>query len=302
MNTERLESWLARGSAAVIQQWLPTWSRNALANKQAGAFREDRALYGLRDLFADVRRPCVLAGPGPSLDQAIPHLQANPYNVIAVNSALNPLLANDIQPIITVCIHPEEEQAEQVREVASRLADDAILVCPITIHPGVVEAWPGQICFFRTRDPNPSFAAVDIIMDAVLEGLDLGSMTPGGCVASAALFIAFYAGFRDIRVLGYEMGAEPGDLYYGARYDLSNGTARRRDDGTSRGRDAEEYFERWMQNNRYRMAFEQRVEFFAGLDDGFRAVNLSPFSFLQLPRADMAESLAPAESEAALCP
>lgn len=292
-NIENLNRVFAEGKLRLVQAWRDTWLHNASENTRRGYITEERSYDALRD-FVD-GGPVVLVGPGPSLDKAIPYLQKGRHRIIACNSALNPLLANDIQPGIVVCVHPQEEQAEQISEIAGRIDKTAILCVPITIHPRTIEEWPGQVAFFQSYDPAPEYAAIRTAIWGILGGLNgkFGHIVSGGCVASACLETAFHIGFREFQIIGFELGALPDKgVYYGARYDFENGkTALRTDCVRADLKDAGKQFFHWRQSSLYRLAFEQRLEFFGEQDDRFQAWNLSPYSLLEIPFMDMAEAL-----------
>lgn len=284
MNNEALQKWFGSHARENVQAWLPLWAWNVRENARRGYIREDRALHRLTGMFPPSFK-CVLAGPGPSLDLAIPWLQTEPQNVVAINTALNPLLGNGIQPVVVVATDAQAIVGQHIAEVAHLIHESAILVCPVTVHPAVIENWPGQIAFYVTHDPTPEFAAVDLVVKAALDPLglskeSLGSITAGGCVGCAALEAAFYAGFREILVVGYELGATPADNYYGQRFSFEASppspiAVEQSEWSMARKRHNKS------QSDRYRLAFEQRLEWMAGQDPAFEWSNLSPYSFLQ---------------------
>jgi hypothetical protein len=282
-----------QGKARLVNAWRDLWLSNVEVNMRNGAITEASAYKHMHNCVNG--GACVIAGPGPSLDDALPFLAERRQNVIAVNSALNPLLAWGVQPGITVCCHPEEEQAEQMKEVAAHIDRTAVLCVPVTIHPRVVEEWAGRIAWFQSYDPAPEYAAIRIAIWAMLGDLNgkLGYTVAGGGAAVTALEVAFHAGFREFFFVGFELGALPKGVYYGARYDFhedGSNTLRydcRKTDIANPGTQ----FAKWRQSTLYRLAFEQRLDYFASQDDKFRAWNLSPYSFLECPCADMAHAL-----------
>jgi len=221
----------------------------------------------------------------------MPWMKAEPQNVIACHSSLNPLFGNGLGPIMTVACDPKAEIGEKIAEVAHLIHPTDILVCPVTIHPSVIEHWPGQVALYVTHDPSPPYAGVDIIVNNVLAtiGLDkklLGFITAGGCVGCAALEAAFVAGFRNVKIVGYELGGMPVGRYYGERFGFSRiPPARVCIEEPLRGSAETMYLKN--QSDRYRLAFEQRLEWLRGEDRAFKWSNLSPYSFIQGNREEI---------------
>lgn len=277
MDLKALSERFRAASGGVLQSWLGTWCANAVKNRDAGLIREDMNLAGLQGVF---RGTCVICGPGPSLDETIPALKAGSFNVVTMNSALNPLLANGVQPVATVICHCDDGPAAQVREVAGRLNEDALLVAPATIHPETIRAWPGQKFFYVSHDPSPEHQVIELAMENLFPGM--GRLTAGGSAGTLALDVAWLLGFRRILVTGLEFGGGPDGRYYGRRYDMetgevrSEGMAQAAPPGGLRA-----------QNDFYRLAFEQRVKWMQGQGEPFEVINLSEYSMLEIPRGSL---------------
>lgn len=299
MEPKDLQEWFGGHAKTVVEAWLPTWAANVVENVRRGYIREDRSLHRLAGMFPAIAS-CVLAGPGPSLDLAIPWIKAEPQNLIACHSSLNPLFGNGLGPFVTVACDPQASLGDKIAEVAHMVHATDILVCPVTIHPSVIEHWPGQLALYVTHDPTPPYAGVQIVVDNVLAkvGLDkqsLGFITAGGCVGCAALEAAFVAGFRDVKIVGYELGGMPNGRYYGQRFDFSQTPpAPLCIEEPARDSKATMYLK--SQSDRYRLAFEQRLEWMTGQDPAFTWSNLSPYSFVQgnrenIPAIELVEDL-----------
>ena len=114
----------ARANAEARRRFAPRYLTNTLRN--AGSLLGGRDLAQLRDKYRGV--PAVVVAAGPSLDQAIPTLQALPGRglLISVDTALRPLLAAGIHPHLVVGLDPGELNARHFKALPS--APDTWLV------------------------------------------------------------------------------------------------------------------------------------------------------------------------------
>jgi len=283
MDLENLTKFLSLNRGYTVQRWLGLWVNNAAQNME----RLDSDFF-LEDL-TDIVPPdthLIGVGPGPSLDQALPLLKANPKPVISVNSALKALMSGGVAPYIVVVAHGEEIVGKQIKAVAKGMPAESILVCPITIHPMVPENWPGKVVWFTEHDPSPEYAAVKTLIHIVAKGRDLskiGFITAGGCVLNCLLELSFIIGCRHLDLVGFELGGGPFENYY------SNQHTKCKDANVPLHRSNN--WASFKQMTGYRLSAEQRNRYFKGRDSSYTLRNLSPYSFLQIPAADMNEVL-----------
>lgn len=270
-----------------IEKWRNVWINNAAENLRRGYVAPCRSLLGLKDKFIG---EALLCAPGPSLDRAIPFMREATahHNIIAVNSSLNPLCANKLFPFLTVILHPETLQAGQVQEVARLLPADSILAAPVTIHPDVVAHWPGQVFFFTVYDPSPLYEFMRVFHRSNFGDMNLAEIPAGGCCITSAFDVAYLMGLRRFALIGIEMGGlspENVDAHYGQRYRIGAEI----EEAESFQPEYEDEWHNWTRNELFRLAFESRYWRYRNESPDFHAVNLSPWSLLELPYMEMME-------------
>ncbi len=282
---KQLNNFLNRGKLDLVRHWFGQWTNNVKDN--ASRIKDDFAMFDLAGTL-DPNQTVLGIGPGPSLDIALPLLKANPQPFFTVNSALAPIIAAGIRPNITVAIHGEEIVGRQIKAVAHAIEKHDILICPVTIHPSVPDNWPGRVVWFVDHDPAPEYAAVTVSVQAILgkKFMDsLGRLTAGGSVAIQMLEIIYTMGARKIDLIGFEFGGAPrGHNYYSQAHEDCNdqNVPLNRTQGT------------WIQMKnaiRYRLAAEQRIDYFKENAPEFEARNLSPYSMLEIPYVEAEEVL-----------
>jgi hypothetical protein len=151
-------------------------------------------------------RRVVVAGSGPTLANEAAWLRAHRETVtlVAVNSALRPLLLADIVPDVVVAVDGHENL---VRHLACppALAPEAwaILLAPVplvyapALHPDALRGWPGPryATLLSSRRYDPLEAT-----------LPRGRLWCAGTVTQTALDLAARMGATDIVLVGVDLG------------------------------------------------------------------------------------------------
>jgi hypothetical protein len=100
-------------------------------------------------------RPAVIVAAGPSLDATIPVLKQieGKALIIAVDTALRPLLAAGIRPHAVVAVDPSEANARHLTDLPA--APETFLVSEGSIDPVVTAAFRGRTYFFAVSNHEP---------------------------------------------------------------------------------------------------------------------------------------------------
>ncbi|MCU0688304.1 MAG: DUF115 domain-containing protein, partial [Phycisphaerales bacterium] len=179
--------------------------RNVLNN--VDYYVASRPLLAWRRALAG--RPAVVVAAGPSLQRTIDAL-AKPgvreqVLIVAVQTALKPLLARGIKPHI-VCALDHHEISRRFYEGLT--ADDVrgvTLVYEAKVNPAVSMAWPGE-----------RRSTADGILEALL-GPDLarpmGAVRQGSTVAHLAYYVARNLGCDPVALTGLDLGFTDGTYY-----------------------------------------------------------------------------------------
>ena len=124
---------------------------NSLRNSAALAVEGDAAsLVG-----AFTGAPAVVVAAGPTLDGNLPDLIATRDRVllVAVDTALRPLLAAGLHPDIVVAVDPSEANASHLVDLPE--CSNTYLVAEGSLDPEAVRQFPGRTLFFRVADHHP---------------------------------------------------------------------------------------------------------------------------------------------------
>ncbi len=151
-------------------------------------------------------RRVVVAGAGPTLSAQVPWLRAhrNSLTLVAVNSALRPLLLADVVPDLVVAVDGHENLIRHL-SCPPELAPEAwrILLAPVplvyapAVHPDALRAWPGPryATLLSSRRYDPLEAT-----------LPRGRLWCAGTVTQTALDLAARMGATDIVLVGVDLG------------------------------------------------------------------------------------------------
>jgi hypothetical protein len=178
---------------AAAQDALARALRAALANRDARRAQAGRYLLNtLRNLATiaaegDVARltgiasgqPAIVVSAGPSLDDSLSDLAAvrDRAVVIAVDTALRPLLAAGISPDFVVSLDPSRHNAEHLLD--HRELGTTFLVAESSSHPTALETFRGRTFVFRVDQHHPWPWLQSL-------GCDRGRLHVWGSVATAA--------------------------------------------------------------------------------------------------------------------
>jgi hypothetical protein len=99
--------------------------------------------------------PAVLVAAGPSLDDALPSLRAlrDRALLIAVDTALRPLLAAGITPHAVVAVDPSEENARHLVDLPS--CEGTVLVAEGSVDPHAMSGFAGRTFLFNVSEHEP---------------------------------------------------------------------------------------------------------------------------------------------------
>lgn len=151
-------------------------------------------------VLAGTRRaqPVLVVAAGPSLDRTLPVLAAMEQRptIVAVDTAMSPLLAAGIEPDFVVALDPGEVNARHLLEPP--MPARAWLVAEGSVQPSVLDRFAGRVIPFRvaTHHPWPWLQRA---------GVDAPTLTVWGSVATAALDWAMHLGGDPIVFLGLDL-------------------------------------------------------------------------------------------------
>lgn len=139
--------------------------------------------------------PAILVGAGPSLDAILPSLEAARKRalLIAVDTALRPLLEHGVAPDLTITVDPSLENARHLTHLPS--APATWLVAEPSVHPSALEHFAGRTLTFRvgSHHPWPWLAAT---------GIDCAVLRTWGSVITSGFDLARQMGCDPIVFVG----------------------------------------------------------------------------------------------------
>lgn len=163
-------------------------------------------------LFADKLRytkqtPIMICGSGPSIDSSIELLRQNKDNcfIMSCGTGLGALLGHGIVPDF----HVEVENTPGPAEIITNLAktfdlSSIVLVATNTVHPELAKHFRNRIFYFR-----------DSVSSSKLFSGKYGQIYYAApTVANAASRIALGFGFRNVFLLGVDLGAREADKHH----------------------------------------------------------------------------------------
>ncbi|RKY24497.1 MAG: hypothetical protein DRP79_07695, partial [Planctomycetota bacterium] len=155
---------------------------------------------GVKDLFGKFPGlPAINIAAGPSLDFSIGALKSvgNKALLIAVDTALKPLLENGIVPHIVVAVDPSRTNARYFECVRGRRVKDCILVCSMSVSPLVLEYFNGPTRFIDDDGRLCRFLRSRLG--------ERGTMNTGLSVAHTAFYLARAMGCDPIALVGQDL-------------------------------------------------------------------------------------------------
>jgi hypothetical protein len=191
----------ARANAEARATLAATYLRNTLRNLPAIAAEGD--VTALDDAARGL--PAAVVAAGPSLDRALPALARIQHSalIIAVDTALRPLLGAGIAPHLVVAVDPTEANARHLTELPP--CPGTFLVAEGSIDPMAVAGFAGRTFFFNVSDhaPWPWLRA---------QGRDPGRLRAFGSVLTSAFDLALRMGCDPVIFAGADLaftGARP---------------------------------------------------------------------------------------------
>ncbi|WP_115719226.1 motility associated factor glycosyltransferase family protein [Gallaecimonas mangrovi] len=168
---------------------------------QAGFLRNDKPL-----VFDDV--PVLICANGPSLDQQADFIKANQGKAIVIScgTALRSLHRYGIEPDF----HCEQERTKITVGVLDKVEDDdfvakRVLIAPGSVHPEVFDKFTTKFQLLKDREAS-SFAL--LTMAGFKESHEsANNINP--TVSNTALYAAIHMGFKNIILLGVDLGYRP---------------------------------------------------------------------------------------------
>ncbi len=191
-----------RANAEARRQFAPRYLTNVIRNTPAIARGQDVRL--LTDAFRGV--PAVIAAAGPSLDAAIPELAGitDRALLIAVDTALRPLLHAGIAPQLAVAIDPSTLNARHFQALPD--CPDTWLVAESALDRSATAPFDGRTFWLRVSKHHP-WPWLNT------SGIDVGQVDVWGSVLTAALQVAILAGCDPIVLVGADLAFTGGRPY-----------------------------------------------------------------------------------------
>lgn len=184
----------AQSNAAARRRFAGPYLLQTIANLPVLAHEGDAA--SLDALFP--RRPAVVVGAGPSLDENLPALAAMQDRaiVIAADTTLRPLLAGGVRPNLMVGIDPSELNARHLAGVSG--LQDVWLAAEGSLHPAAFTGFAGRTFLFKVsaHEPWPWLRSI---------GLDRGLVRAWGSVVTSAFDLAVRMGCNPIVFAGLDL-------------------------------------------------------------------------------------------------
>lgn len=192
----------ARANADARRRLEAPYLLNTLRNLPVLAREADAAALDGR--FAG--RPAVLVAAGPSLDRQLEDLRALQDHalIVAVDTAMRPLVAAGVHPHLVVAVDPSEANAAHLAGLPGDL--DTWLVGEGSLHPAAFSPFAGRTfcCRVAAHEPWPWLHAA---------GLDAGVLQAWGSVLTTAFDLALRMGCSPIVFAGADLAYTGGRPY-----------------------------------------------------------------------------------------
>lgn len=196
----------ARANAEARRTFAPRYLLNTVANMPAIAGASD--VEALRNAFPGV--PAIVVAAGPSIDKHLGTLRQARHQavIIAVDTAVRPLLDAGIHPHLAVAVDPSEANGRHLRDLPA--TDHTFLVAEGSVDPEALAAFDGRTFIFSVSDHHPWPWLRS-------HGLGRGQLRAWGSVLTSAFDLALHAGCSPIVFAG-------ADLAYPAQRPYCRGT------------------------------------------------------------------------------
>ena len=168
------------------------WAYNIAGNVLSILFN-----YGINkffDLYSDM--PAVIISAGPSLEKNIDKLHEMKKRavLIAVDTAVKPLISHGIEPHFIVTIDPQKKNAKYLRFINTKTS---VLISESSIDGEVLDNYNGRIYFIDSVFPLAKY-----FMSFLGER---GDINMGGSVSTAAFDLAIKFGCKKIIMIGLDL-------------------------------------------------------------------------------------------------
>ncbi len=198
-----VRAWFgARANQEARRKYAGPYLLNTLRNLPAIAASEDAGL--LVDAFVGL--PAVLVAAGPSLDVNLPEIVAHRDKVvlIAVDTALRPLLTAGVPPDVVVALDPSDANASHLVDLPA--CPRTWLVGEGSLDPVAFDHFAGRTCVFRVADHHPWPWLRGL-------GLDHHPLRAWGSVLTTAFDLALQMGCDPIVFTGADLAFSGGRPY-----------------------------------------------------------------------------------------
>ena len=192
----------ARANQEARKRFAGGYLLNTLTNLPTLASEADAA--ALTDLFTGI--PAIIVGAGPSLDDNLPalhHLQDRAL-LVAVDTAVRPLLAAGIHPHLVVSVDPSDANARHLNDLPD--VRGLWFVAEGSLTPSVFPQFAGRTFVYKVsnHDPWPWLAE---------HGADRAKLQTWGSVLTTAFDVARQAGCDPIVFAGSDLAYTDGLQY-----------------------------------------------------------------------------------------
>jgi len=192
----------ARANEEARQRFAGGYLLNTLTNLPVIANAADAA--ALTDLFVGL--PAIVVGAGPSLDANLPVLDALQKRalLIAVDTAVRPLLTAGIRPHLVVSVDPSDENARHLSDLPD--VSGLWLVGEGSLTPRIFPQFSGRTFVYKVshHEPWPWLAEL---------GADRAKLETWGSVLTTAFDLARRAGCNPIVFAGADLAYTNGLQY-----------------------------------------------------------------------------------------
>jgi SAM-dependent methyltransferase len=196
----------ARANEEARQRFAGPYLLNTLRNLQVLArARDTRTLF---DRFAGVS--AIVAGAGPSLNQNLADLVAirgwrERSVVVAVDTALKPMLAAGVQPHYVVAVDPGDANARTLTDLPA--LPGTSLVAEASVHPSCFDAFDDRTFLFKVSDTHHPWPWLNH------QGIDVARLRAFGSVLTTAYDFALRLGCNPIVFIGSDLAYTNGQPY-----------------------------------------------------------------------------------------
>ena len=192
----------ARGNEEARRKFAAPYLVNTLGNTAIIA-----AAGSVDDLVGQYRgTPIVVAAAGPSLNRNLEELR--PYRdrvvLLAVDTALKPVLASGMAPDFVVALDPSDANARHLTDIV--VPESTALVAEPSIAPSSFRAFGGRVFAFRVAEhaPWPWLRRM---------GIDCGTLRAWGSVVTSTFDLALRMGGDPLVFIGTDLAYTNGQPY-----------------------------------------------------------------------------------------